>query len=463
MRRVEVKPRPNAGRIVQSQGLVYALQNAPNQHDYCYWPDDRYYSFTSEEIELLKTATKDVLDMCCEAADYLINHPDILTNKMSIPSWAVEHIRESWTRKPQWGSVYGRFDACFGGLDHPDPKLRVPKFYEFNADTPTTLVEASAIQWRWLEQTGHGNDQWNNLTEDLIKAWRRNLTVIEEKIGHRPTVYFGFETGDYNGEDMMNTAAMMDTCRLAGWPVKTLFMEQIALSPEDGRFYDAEGEHIDVIFKLYPWEWMTEQEFGKPCFEDMKNIGLRDEAGNYIGGTIWVEAPYKMLWSNKAIFAILWSLFKDDPRSKWLLETYMEGEQPATFTTYARKAIYSREGGNITLREDGNVIGEGEDLEYGSEGFTLQELAVPPKFEDDQGVGHYAVLGLWVVDGHPSTMGMREDVNPITADGSIFVPHAISDGPVCYERKSVPTKAEVDAILGPEAPRRIENGNLVRN
>src|SRR5262249_25385179 len=149
-------------------------------------------------------------------------------------------------REPAWGSVYGRFDVCFGGLDHPDPRLRVPKFYEFNADTPTTIVEAGAIQRFWLEQTGHGNDQLNSIFERLIEAWKRNLTLIEQNLGHSVTVHFAWGKRELTGEDAMNTTFLMDTCQQAGWRTKTLFMEQIALGP-DGRFYDQQGEHIDVI------------------------------------------------------------------------------------------------------------------------------------------------------------------------------------------------------------------------
>lgn len=125
MRRIAVDPRPYAQRLVQSQGLVYS-QASEDPAD-IYWPDDRYYSFTSEEIELLEEAGKDVFDMCCEAADYLVEHPDVITKKMAIPAFALTQIVKSWNREPPWGSVYGRFDACFGGLDHPDPRLRAPK------------------------------------------------------------------------------------------------------------------------------------------------------------------------------------------------------------------------------------------------------------------------------------------------------------------------------------------------
>lgn len=207
MRRISVDKRPNATRLVQSQGLVYADLVSKGDTE-PYWPDDRYYSFTGEEISLLEKAGEEVFQMCCEAADYLVEHPDIITNKMAIPAFALRQIIESWNQEPEFGSVYGRFDVCFGGLDHPDPRLRVPKFYEFNADTPTSIVEAASTQWLWLEQTGHGNDQFNSITEKLISAWKRNLTLVEKKVGHRVKVHFACGGGEPTGEDSMNTTLL---------------------------------------------------------------------------------------------------------------------------------------------------------------------------------------------------------------------------------------------------------------
>ncbi|RKK06884.1 hypothetical protein BFJ66_g17365 [Fusarium oxysporum f. sp. cepae] len=445
MRRTASKTRPNFTRLVQSQGLVYADYTVPNARE-PYWPDDRYYSFTSKEIALLEDASKDVFNMCCEALDYLVEHPDIVSGKMAVPAFTLKHIVESWTREPAWGSVYGRFDVCFGGLDHPDERLRTPKFYEFNADTPTSIVEAACIQWLWLQQTGLGNDQFNSVTERLVEGWKRNLEIIEKKLGHKPVVYFAIAQ-EPSGEDAMNTTLLAETCREAGWTPKHIYMDEICLSKKDGRFYDSDGDHIDVVFKLYPWEYMIEEPFAEACFEDMSNIGKRDDAGNYIGGTVWIEAPYKMLWSNKALFAILWELFEDDPRSQWLLPTYLESEAPASFTDYARKPIFAREGCDISLRKDGETLDDNSTGYYGSEGYILQELAVLPDFKDAQNVSHYPVIGLWIVDGEPAGMGIREDDRPITTNTSTFIPHSISDVPVNYERQVVPTADEIECSL----------------
>lgn len=65
--------------------------------------------------------------------------------------------------------LYGRFDFAYDG--------RNIKMLEYNADTPTGLLEASVAQWLWIEQvSGIANrDQFNSIHEDLIKRWKTIL------------------------------------------------------------------------------------------------------------------------------------------------------------------------------------------------------------------------------------------------------------------------------------------------
>ncbi|KAL8397214.1 hypothetical protein RB594_004072 [Gaeumannomyces avenae] len=166
--------------------------------------------------------------------------PHIITGKMAIPAHCLRQIVESWDREPAFGSVYSRFNICFGGLDHPDPRLRVPKFYEFNADTLTSLLEGASIQWYWFEQTGHGPDQFNAIEESLVEAWRRNLAETEKALGHRPKVVHFASMGDCSGEDEVNTKVLAATCAAAGYAVKKTWFDLIAMG-SDGRFYDIDG------------------------------------------------------------------------------------------------------------------------------------------------------------------------------------------------------------------------------
>ena len=48
------------------------------------------------------------------------------------------------------------------------------KMLEYNADTPTALLEASVVQWYWLKDVFPDADQFNSLHEKLIERWKRD-------------------------------------------------------------------------------------------------------------------------------------------------------------------------------------------------------------------------------------------------------------------------------------------------
>src|SRR5207248_5555112 len=99
-------------------------------------------------------------------------------------------------------------------------------------------------------------------------------------------------------------------------------------------FVDLHEEPLRTVFKLYPWEWM-----------------LRDQFGPHlpIAGTRWIEPPWKMLLSNKAILPVMWELFPDSP---YLLRAKFE----PFGSTYVRKPIQGREGANIAIVENGETV-----------------------------------------------------------------------------------------------------------
>lgn len=142
-------------------------------------------------------------------------------------------------------------------------------------------------------------------------------------------------------------------------------------------------------------------------------------------GTVWIEPPYKAaIWGNKAILPVLWQMFGDDPvQGKYLLPSYFAGEQPEGMNSYARKPIWGREGGNTVLVKNGEEL-ESSPGVYGREGYVIQELCELPSFEGVEGIVH-PVLGLWMVDGEPAGMGIRETTSLITDNSSSFVPHVI--------------------------------------
>jgi glutathionylspermidine synthase len=369
MERIAVEPRPDWRKKVEELGFVFHSVGT------AYWEENACYRFTAQQIDTLETATNTLHDLCLKAAHRIIS--ENLFDRLKIPPAFWPLIKTSWERDDM--SIYGRFDLWYDGVNPP-------KLYEYNADTPTTLLEASVIQWHWLQDKFRDMDQFNSIHERLIARWKE--TEAESAVH--------FACVRDSQEDFANTIYMEDTAMQAGLKTKHLFIDEVGWDKARELFVDLEDEPIEILFKLYPWEWMIDEEFG---------VYLKEEP-------CWIMEPeWKMVLSNKGILPILWEMFPDHPN---LLPAFFSPEPLGI--CYVEKPIFGREGANITLRYgDQEVSTPGE---YGEEGFIYQALKVLPTFD-----GHYPVIGSWIIGDEAAGIGIREAETPITQNTSRFVPH----------------------------------------
>lgn len=374
MERIASTPRRSWQEKVYEQGLTF---HSPGGRRY--WDESAYYRFRAWQIDELERATNELHEMCLKAAQFVIDHNRFAD--LGIPEAAVPAIQAAWEAEPP--AIYGRFDFSYDGKTPP-------KLLEYNADTPTALLEASVIQWYWLQDTAPQHDQFNSIHERLVAKWKELLDYIPS----RP-LYFGHVDDE---EDLMTVTYLRDTAEQAGFATAAIRMKEIGWASERREFVDLAGKRIGSIFKLYPWEWMLHEEFGPHALETA-------------GRMQWIEPIWKMLLSNKGILAILWEMF---PGNANLLEAYLDG--PRNLREYVRKPKMSREGANVTLLSRGERLETSGD--YGEEGYVYQAAAALPDFD-----GNRPVTGSWVIDGQSAGMGIRESSGPITDNLSRFVPH----------------------------------------
>jgi glutathionylspermidine synthase len=331
-------------------------------------------------VDALEAAANALHYLCIEAAEAVIENA--WWSRLGIPDAAIPSILQSWERDDF--SLYGRFDLSFDGCGPP-------KLLEYNADTPTALVEAAVVQWFWLKQLHPEADQFNSIHERLIEAWRRwaGTTLHFSSIKDHP-------------EDEQTVLYLRDTCEQAGVKTRSVGIGDIGWDGHGNRFVDLENQRIEHCFKLYPWEWLWQEEFAAHLAADSVRF---------------IEPTWKMLLSNKGLLPILWELFPGHPN---LLPSY---ERAAPLGGhYIRKPKLSREGNNVAWVEAGVVLEE-TDGGYGQEGHVYQALARLADFE-----GHRPVFGVWVVDHEAAGLGIREDTRRITGNLSRFVPHFFRPG-----------------------------------
>jgi glutathionylspermidine synthase len=359
-----------------------------------YWDERAYYAFTLQEIERdIEDPSAELDAMCRDLVARAVDDERML-RLLRIPERFWTFIAASWKRGDP--SLYGRFDLSYGGQGPA-------KLLEYNADTPTSLFETGVFQWMWLDDakaraiTPPDADQYNSLHERLIEAWKAVSVKADGTSAH---LHLAGALGD--PEDGGTIQYLEDTARQAGLASTVLNMEDIGRTPR-GAFVDLADRPIELLFKLYPWEWMFREQFGA-----------------YLGGSMtrYLEPPWKAILSNKGILPLLWAAH---PRHPNLLPAYFDEDPKAAElgNSFVRKPLYSREGANVSIVVGGQEV-DTDEGPYGAEGFIRQAVATLPQYD-----GNYAALGSWIAAGKPCGLSVREDLSPITKNTSRFLPHAI--------------------------------------
>ena len=371
MRRESLVPRPDWPQKVEALGFAF------HSIDGVYWDERACYRFTSDEVDALEAATAELHARCLEAVERVVSRGDYA--RFQIPERFHALVERSW--KDEDPTLYGRFDFAWDGSGEP-------RLLEYNADTPTALLEASVVQWYWLQDVKPGHDQFNSLHEKLIARWE----AMKPKLPATGRVHFAAALE--SAEDQGTLDYLRDTATQAG--LEALALDISELGWDGKRFVDLDNQPVGALFKLYPWEWMVREPFGEHLLKRAFTI---------------VEPAWKMLLSNKAILPVLWEMFPQHPN---LLPASFE---PSRFATdYVKKPIFSREGANVTLEAGGRR--EEAPGEYGAEGYIWQAYHPLPMFD-----GNHTVIGSWIVGDEPAGIGLREDASPITRNTSRFVPH----------------------------------------
>ncbi|WP_118986894.1 glutathionylspermidine synthase family protein [Photorhabdus sp. CRCIA-P01] len=386
MKRIAITERPDWREKATEYGF-----NFHTMHGEPYWCEDAYYQFSLAQIEEIENTTAELHQMCLQVVEKVVDSEALLT-KFQIPKHCWDFVRSSWiTSQP---SLYSRLDLAYDGKSPA-------KLLENNADTPTSLYESAFFQWIWLEDQMNAGllpahaDQFNSMQEQLIERFAQ----LRDEHG------FGLlhmACCQDTQEDRGTIQYLQDCALEAGVPTEFLFIEEIGLG-EKGQFTDLQDQVISNLFKLYPWEMMFREIFATK----LEDAGVR-----------WLEPAWKSIISNKALLPMLWKMFPNHPN---LLPAYFADDNHPAMDSYVIKPLFSREGANIRIIENGKEIASA-DGPYGKEGMIIQQFHTLPKFGDN-----YTLIGSWLVNDQPCGIGLREDSELITQDLSRFYPHIILD------------------------------------
>ena len=413
-RRISVPERLNWREKVEQLGFPYHTSELDDGTVDRYWTESAYYRFTLRQVNRIEAAANKLHEMSMDAlGNVLTSRPDVLARMGYSPAF-LEQARADWDNDAP--GLYGRFDFALrrGSVQDGNDAQFFPVMLEYNAETPTSLLEAAAIQWHWLKDSFPQDDQFNSIHEQLIETWKHFKAETGEA---QPTLHLAF--AEQSVEDEGNLRYLADTAQQAGFEPILLSMRDVSMGElESGEhvFCDPSGQQVERLFKLYPWEWMHREDF----FTD------------YLKSPFQIFEPtWRALLANKALLPILWEMFPDSP---YLLKAWFtEEEARSSGLPFVKKPILGREGAGVSLyNAQGELVRDGsaDVLERPDVGFIYQEQAQLLEGVLDDGTPVSAVMGAWVIGEAACGMGIREDRSTVTGNLSSFVPHSFTNDKV---------------------------------
>lgn len=409
MKRHIITPRPNWIEKAEEIGFTYHTSGTASEDgDGTYWDESIAYEFSVKDVEQIENATLECNNRCLDLVERVVGSDELLA-KLGIPGKYYSAIRQSWRNDEP--TLYGRFDFAYDGESEP-------KMLEYNADTPTMVIETALMQWFWLQDVKPGHDQFNSLHEKLLEQFR----YIRGRVGLGERFYFaGYEE---NLEEYQTCRYFQDLATQAG--LNCDFIDLGDIGWNGSNFVNLQGAAMRYWFKLYPWEWMMTDEFGEHLAHNSSGI---------------VEPIWKAILSNKGILPLLYEMFPSHPNilpasfnndlpaddQEWYefqanataeeLELFGKGELSAS--SYVVKPMLSREGANIDIVESGRVV------KRTGGNYTGPRIYQKKANLYEEG-GSFAVIGSWVVGDEAAGMVVRDNPQQIVLDTSKVVPHWIS-------------------------------------
>lgn len=351
---------------------------------------------SGEEADAYYAAARHCFRDMDSAAEYLINAGRL--DELGIPEYAVPVIERTFRDSLRHPHMLGRFDFA-GGLNGLPVKL-----LEFNADTPFSLFEVSALQYALAKF--HDLDpehfQYNSLFAQL-RDFFADLAPVHAGRG----VLFANAA---DGEDDLNTLILKEAAEAGGLPGTYRHWTDVCIDRDHGLCsVDQSGAFLDEIFhfmvKMVPWDllFLEDEHMARELLRSME----RDP------GLVVCNPPYAAVYQSKGLLPFLHRLFPDNPH-------FLPADTtPLPDADQVAKPVWGREGRNIALLENGRVV-------LRTDGFyDRQPRIYQQKAELARDGEHFYQAGVFISAEIPCGLGFRRGASPIITTDDAMIGHII--------------------------------------
>ena len=347
----------------------------------------------------LQRASEALGRVYARAAAIVMQAGDELLAELGLPEAAWAAVRTSLPELLP--TVIGRFDfaATPGGL----------KMLEFNAETPTDIVEAFYTNGKVCNYFGR-QDPNAGMAKDLRSgfAW----AVERYRSRGRNTKRIVFSSVDWHEEDAGTTRFLLSQSGL-----DAVFVPLSQLRVYEDRIHVWDGQThtpVDLMYRLHPLEKLAEERDsdGYPTGCHALDIVAR-------GRLSLINPPAALISQSKAVQALIWNLqetgefFTAGERETirtYLLPTYFENRFLGR-SAFVTKPVYGREGGAVTIYGPDGVLWTCDDEpNYWDQPFIYQQYAELPQLTVQTLNGLYCgrlIFGSFLIAGRGSGVVAR--------------------------------------------------------
>ncbi|MFJ5758640.1 glutathionylspermidine synthase family protein [Neobacillus sp. NPDC093182] len=372
------------------------------------------YSITEQTHTLLKDATERMGRVFFKTAGLLRSLEDEQLLELGFPAASLPFLRIK-SLFPE--SVISRFDFALtsNGV----------KMLEFNADTPTFIVECFQINGKACSEFGLCNPNEN---QERLLASGITKAVLESAKGYEsPNVVFTAHRDHI--EDWNTTAYLSQLCNV---PNQIIPLSNLHIT--DGALLDSNGVPIDVLYRqTYPLEHLLEDR--DPTSGDLVGVELLRLAKDRKLSIVNPVSAF--LLQPKSIQCLIWGLAENDgfytkEEQDWIktymLPTYLEADGFSGTAAYVQKPSFGREGDTITIWDTYSKVDAQNPFQTYNHELPVYQSYVPlpvVALETEKGIEELSlVFGSFLIAGKPSSIGIRAG-GKITGNESYFLPVGI--------------------------------------
>lgn len=380
-----------------------------------------------EQATALRTASARLYQLLTRLGRMLQQADDQALLHIGIPACAIPYAHIVIPHMP--AVMCGRFEFA---MTNEGPKL-----LEFNAETPSFVVELFHINSQVCADFGL-SDPNAHCQAQLAQAIHATITAAIRWI--RPHPFYRacvvFSSYADNLEERSTTKLyqrLLTSSRTLPYRTSYHGLDELRVTPD--YLYTAQGERIDVLYKLYPTEYLVDDEA-----EDGTAVGLALLSLVRKRRLAIINPPSAFVLQSKALIALLWKMHQERHTlftaqehqwiAQYILPTYVHTNHALLPGCYVTKPVYGREGASIILQNGHEILEQSNDHLYSDQLMIDQQYAQLPTalVQTEEGEAHVNLVhNCFVVAGTPSAIGIRASHKLILDDTSYFLP-------VCYPR-----------------------------